>query len=107
MTEFWKNFYIGVFIGCISSIVSTLIVTYSLRHVIIDIVKHMDCITPGLIDYYNGNKEQGHDCVARSLALDYGKAKHTRKWLVDTCEETPDKCKNCQYWTCPGKEKTK
>ena len=107
MTEFWKNFFIGVFIGCISSIIATLIATYSLKDAIKIVIEHMDCITPGMIDYYTGNEEKGHDCVARALATDYGLAKHTRKWLVDACKESPEKCEDCKYWTCPGKENRK
>ena len=67
MNEFWKYFLLGIFSGCISSIIATLLSTYALKDAIINVVEHMDCITPGIIDYYTGDKDKGHDCVARAF----------------------------------------
>lgn len=69
------------------------------------LIEHMDQVSAGIIHYYIGqDPENARDKVAKGLAMDFGLAENSRAWLVETCPYPSEECKNCEYWTCPGKE---
>ena len=92
-------------------LISTIISLLLIRKYINWLLLYSAKVSAALIEYYETideeEKEGWHSEVANALATDFGTNFAARQWLKEKCNEKADKCDECLYWTCPGKEKMK